>query len=187
MASTNADIANQALSKLGVAAIQALDDGSPNAQACELVFAAERDALLASYPWKFAKKRKELPLDGSTPEFGFAYAYSLPPDFMEILPPTEPDRPYEIEGGLLLSDEAELSVRYIARITDANAMTPWFREALAHKLAIEIALKVAKDGVRKKSALEATYPAALAEAKRADARNSYPKRRNAGSWVRSRF
>lgn len=78
------DIANMALSNLGIAiGIQSFNDKTAEAKACAFWYPKVRDQLLRSAPWNFAYGYQILASDGSQvpgtnfayPGWGFAYQY----------------------------------------------------------------------------------------------------------------
>ena len=146
------NIINRALIKLGQPTISSTSQ-DPNGRIYGLVYDDVRDWLLSAHNWRFAIKRVVLARNEEKPISGFAYAYTLPSDFLSLykfqetykLPNysdniTASDERYSIEGNKILCDvEDKLSISYIARIQDPNMFNPWFREALVAKLAAEFA------------------------------------------------
>ena len=146
------NIINRALIKLGQPTISSTSQ-DPNGRIYGLVYDDVRDWLLSAHNWRFAIKRVVLARNEEKPISGFAYAYTLPSDFLSLykfqetykLPNysdniTASDERYSIEGNKILCDvEDKLSISYIARIQDPNMFNPWFREALIAKLAAEFA------------------------------------------------
>lgn len=135
---------NKALALLGSAdRIANITDGTPAASTALALWEDARDSVLAAHPWHFAKRRAQLAADATAPEFGWTYRYLLPPDCLRWLPPGIRDEDYfagEIEDRYILSDQvAPLNIRYIARIEDMLAWSTGFIEALACKLAWEMA------------------------------------------------
>ena len=78
------NIINRALIKLGQPTISSTSQ-EPNGKIYGLVYQDLRDWLLASHPWRFAIKRVVLAQDEEKPISGFAYAYTLPSDFLSLL------------------------------------------------------------------------------------------------------
>ena len=77
------NIINRALIKLGQPTISSTSQ-EPNGRIYGLVYQDLRDWLLASHPWRFAIKRVVLAQDVEAPVSGFAYAYTLPSDFLSL-------------------------------------------------------------------------------------------------------
>jgi hypothetical protein len=65
------DIANRALTKLGAARIISFGDDNKQARAVSSMFDIVRDAELRSHIWSFSVKRASLPALLSTPDWGF--------------------------------------------------------------------------------------------------------------------
>lgn len=81
MATTEADICNRALLRIGsTKRIADLDDTSTEGLACNTLYPQVRDEVLAAFPWPFAAKRQTLaPLSGVTRD-GWGYAFEVPVD-----------------------------------------------------------------------------------------------------------
>lgn len=92
------------------------------------------------------------------PAFGWAYVYALPTDFVSIVGLNEtysctPSDLYELEGGLLLTDETEANLEYIRKPTDATSLTNMLADidgkavtAFSMLLAAKIAPHLKQDG-----------------------------------------
>lgn len=144
-------ICNAALTVLGARKIVSLADDSEQARLCNLRYADCRDAVLRLFPWNGAIHRKSLARDSETPDFGFDYQYQLPtnPWCLRVLTLNEDENgesqnEFTVEGRLLLTDAASADIRYIKRIDNPNEMDPLLRDAIAAKLASEIAYKLTK-------------------------------------------
>ena len=138
-------ICNQALSKISAMRINDLDaDSSPQAIACRTHYEPTRDALIRSYPWRFASARVTLSQDTVTPDFEWNYQYHLPNDFMLMKSIFENRftsnnfQNYALEGNLLLTNESEMEIRYVKKVTDASKFDPLFVKLLALLLADEL-------------------------------------------------
>jgi len=78
------DLLNFALGKCGVARINAIDDGSTNANHCLTIYPGILDSALRNHHWNFATGRATLALLTDAPLFEYAYAYALPSDFIKL-------------------------------------------------------------------------------------------------------
>ena len=149
------NIINRALIKLGQPIISSTNQ-ELNGKIFGLVYQDIKDLLLSSHTWRFALKTVILARDAETPVSSFAYAYTLPSDFLSLYrfgqyfkQPNysdniqSSDERYSIEGDKILCDQKDqLYISYIARISDTSKFTPWFKEALAAKLAAEFSGRV---------------------------------------------
>jgi hypothetical protein len=137
-------ICNLALAKLGIDPIMALSDASKPAQYCKRFYESTRDEVLSAHRWNFAMARATLNRLSTGPAFEWAYAYQLPADCLRVLQlngydETEQKGMFAIEGRQMFTDEDTAQVRYISRVTDASAWPALFIDALATKLASNIA------------------------------------------------
>jgi hypothetical protein len=145
MAISNTEICNMALDKLGAARINDLDtDKSPQAIKCRTHFEQTRDALVESHTWRFATGREKLSQDTVDPEFEYDNQFILPTDYLvqkNVWGENGPrDTPfsYSLEGDRLLTNEGEINLRYIKRVTDPTKFDPLFVEVFILKLALKL-------------------------------------------------
>ena len=159
---SDTEIVNQALLDLGADRISDLDDASDRATACRTIYGLTRDALLEEHPWNFAIRRQALTAlsDAATAAalpYGFSSAHQLPADpyCLRVLDTTldetweEPlwawwgtraSTPlWQIEGRVLISNDAAVSARYIARIENPGTWSTVFVRALWMQLAARLA------------------------------------------------
>lgn len=137
-------ICNLALARLSETAVMSLDDETQAARYCKRFYAQTRDAVLQSHAWNFALARVLLTRLAEEPASGWAHQYALPVDCLRILQVNgyewhQRQGLFETEGRALLTDAEVANVRYIRQVTDATLFTPLFIEALAVKLASQLA------------------------------------------------
>lgn len=171
------DICNLALLKLGDERITSFTEGTDRATLCALVYPLIRDAVLRAHPWNFALRRATLAQLATAPVYDYRYAYQLPTDpyCLRVLD-TDLDQDndrWKIEGRTLVCDASSVSIRYIARVTDPMEYDSLFVEALATRLAAEIADAITGD-VRRKQLLMQEYLLKLQEARQADGHEGSP-------------
>lgn len=138
-----------ALLELGEEPVVSLDQDAERARIMRELYAAERDGLLEEHPWNFATVRASLARLAAAPAFGPAHAFALPADCLTVLAVEPATAAWAVESGALLTDAAEAAVRYVRRVTDANAMPPTFRAALAARLAAKAARKLTGSSAEK--------------------------------------
>jgi len=115
---------------------------------------------------------------------GFAFAYQLPADFLRAIEVAD-GIGYKIEGRKILSDAADIYLRYVRQVTDPNEMDALFREALAWRLAVDLAIPITQSN----STLELMrqgYGAAVGKARAVDAIEDWPEEMPDGSWIAER-
>lgn len=174
MPSTPVELCNLALSRIGSKQpIDSLDEDTTEARACTVAYPFARDAVLASFPWRFATKRVALAALTGVTYTDWQHAFALPADCLEVrglvdaLVPTPPPvgfvrwtpvdalslttlqlarTPYAIEAGtagqVLLTNDSAPVVQYTARVEAVSLYPPLFCDALAWRLAGELALAI---------------------------------------------
>jgi hypothetical protein len=136
------DICNGALNQLGASTILTLTEDSKNARLCNARYTQVRDSVFRSHPWNCLQKRVQLAADTDTPAWGFTQQYTLPADCLRVLTILDYDADYKIEGRKILTDNSNMKILYIARITDPNQYDELLRETLSAALAADIAYAV---------------------------------------------
>lgn len=142
MASSEVQICNNALIKLGADTITSLSDDTKPARLCNKMYSIVRDDLLRSHPWNFAIVRSGLAQLSATPAFGYSYQYQLPGDCLRVLRIKDTNAEYRIEGRKLLTDENTVNLIYIKKVTDVTQFDANFADLVALKLASELAYNI---------------------------------------------
>jgi len=180
MATTETQICNLALSRIGASRILAIDSSSVESRACLLHYEVVRDEVLRAHRWNFAIKRETLTALATDPSFGWEKQYQLPSDYLRMLQLNgweageDPSR-WEIEGRLLLTDQTEVEVKYIYRNTDASQYDPIFVQALACKLAAALAKEISGSSTISQEQLQEYERVIGPIARRIDGHESRPK------------
>lgn len=195
------DVCNQALIKIGAGTISSLADGTKQADLLSAIWNTKRDSELSAHPWTFAIKRVSLPASATAPAgTDWGYAYPLPADYLSMVQVgdsyvyydsssgDDPDSGgplFGIEGGSILSSvTSPLFIRYIYRVTNTGLFPALFCEALACRLAAELAEPLTQN-LSKREAAWAEYKQAIRTAKRVNAIEIPPQRTPPSSWVRA--
>lgn len=167
-------ICNKALSHIGAKAITDLNDDVPSAVKCNLLYGPARDFVLGDHAWNFAEKRILLALVSDVTPIGYSFAYEYPSDCIalrRIYQPVKGGKPIRysetsnssLDGRLILTDLEEAIAIYTAKITVVNAFSVGFEEALAWKLASDLAYPITKS-LQKQSAALTVYNAYISTA-----------------------
>lgn len=174
---TDAQICNIALLRIGVSTrIDSLDENSTEAAACKTIFALARDNALASAPWPFATVRLALANLGLT-HAQWTYTYSLPSDFLDVqnFYPASPATDFSVElnaagdARVLLTNAQGAVLIYTKQVTNTALFSSQFCDALAWRLAVDLALSIAKNvqaSLRAQQAFMAAITVAVAAAER---------------------
>lgn len=148
------EVCNLALSRIGRGAsrpLVSINDESEAARACKRVFAPLLRSLLREYSWPFAMRTVALaPSSSAVP--GWTYVYAMPTDALNILAITGGDcdpwldparydrRGFRLIGTLIACHESPAYAWYTADVTDPVDGDALFADALAWRLAAELAL-----------------------------------------------
>lgn len=179
-------LCNNALLRLGTNTITSLTDGTTAANACNQAYSPTRDALLRMHLWNFAIKRTALAADVATPSFEFNYQYTLPVDFIRVHRIYNQTSPFTIEGPKLISDQAApLNLVYVSRITDVTKFDPIFTEALILALMLHIGPRIQGDGYVAGDTMR-QYKDMLITAQIADAQDGTPINIDASTFMDAR-
>ena len=146
------EVINRALLKLGEAPVSSLNSVAYSAS-YDAVYEDMKKLLLSSYPWRFAVGIKELALVDEL--YNGKFMYKLPVDCLLILNVLGTSdvcdinhaefisEKYEISGDCIITDvKTGIKLEYVKQIDDVGYFTPLFREALAVKIASELAMRV---------------------------------------------
>ncbi|CAN0544246.1 unnamed protein product [Laminaria digitata] len=182
-----AGICNSALIKLGATTIMSLTEGSRNANLCLEQYDKLRDDVLRSHVWNFATRRTRLARLAAAPAFGFDHAYQMPADWLRTITVHDNDGGagavrYRIEGRRILTGADTIWLKYVARIDDANDMDASFREALAWKIAIDLAVPITQSTTALREAEEG-FRRSLVKARSVDAIEDFPDTLPESDWV----
>lgn len=181
------DICNSALIKIGAEPIVSLDEDSKAARLCKEQYPKIRDEIIGSHLWNFAMKREtlaELPID---PPFGFDFVYALPTDYIRVLHTNNKSIRFKIEQNKrLLTNLENISILYIAKITDVSMYSPIFRETLAYQLAVDIGYSLTQNRSLITS-LEAKAAVKLRDARSFDGQEGTPDELMSDVWLNDRI
>ena len=141
MANTKVSVCSNALIKLGDDPITSLTDNTNRARQCNRLFEQVRQAVLRGANWNDSAKRQKLAQLADAPAWEFAYAYSLPNDYQRMIKTSLDDDKlvYKIEGKTLLTDEAEVYIKYVYDNDDLSTYDSLHVDALTAKMAYELA------------------------------------------------
>ena len=186
--SSSVEICNLAIADLGGKTLTNITDDSKEGRFCNRRYANLRDSVLRAHPWNFATKRVELARSTTDPVFKYAYAHTLPSDFLRLLGTNEDstDFEYKIENGVIASDAGSLKIKYIFRQENVNRYDSLFVEALAARIAAALSYPLTGDRNLSHSFWE-EYKNKVSEAWSADGMEGSPDRLIADEWIEARL
>lgn len=191
MASSDVEVCNLAMQKLGQGRIASLTENSVAAEECNACYAHIRKTELRRANWNFARTRVALSASATAPiGEDFARAFPLPADNLRILPPNDREVDWQVENHLgqnaiLTNWDAPLYLTYIADITDPTRWDDLFTEMVACKIAMQTCRKITGSDTAKSVAMS-DYAAARNEAKRINAFEKVSEEPPEDDWVAAR-
>jgi hypothetical protein len=180
-------ICNSALLKIGADVINSLVGNQQRAAvACNTLFQYLADEVMGESPWTFAMKQATLAPNATTPLFTWQYTYDIPSDCLRPLFLDNDQIPWVVENGnQILCNEPTLNLTYLYRNTDFSTWDARFCEALAWRMAMELALALVRSIPLKQEA-EKSYNAAIANARSMNAVIGTRPRLEADIWSGAR-
>ena len=166
------EICNSALNQLGASTILSLTENSKNGRLCNSRYETVKDSVLRAHPWNSAIKRQALAADTATPAWGFTKQYTLPSDCLRVLTIQNYESNYKIEGRKILTNDDNVKLIYVARITDPNEMDVLLRETISAALASDLAYAITANATLQQRMAD-KYQDKLSEARHADASEGY--------------
>lgn len=148
------EICNVALSRVAhTQPIVSFTERSKAAELCAVFYKPLRELVLTDFPWPFAESIVSL-ADIGSPAPGWAYRYRYPADCLKVREIIEPGqrRPrkadmqipysvgYDAGGRAIHTDQPEAGVRFTFRVEDPTFFDALFSDALAWRLAVDLAL-----------------------------------------------
>jgi hypothetical protein len=178
MASSETEICNLALTRIGHRQITSLSENEKAANLCTLHYPRTRDALLRAHPWNFAIRYAELSQLTTTPAFEFQYAYQLPVACLKVIRTRSEqlgyDYPYRVVGREVWANTETMAIEYVARIEDVSQYDELFVDLLAQRLAAELAFPITDNRALTETAWQ-VYQTKLVEARLMDAQEGTPR------------
>jgi len=177
MASSETEICNSALIKLGSRRITSLDDDSKEGRLCKEQYPKKRDDLLRAHPWNFAMKQVQLAEESTTPltGFNFTHQFPLPQDCLRVWKTdfeSETIEQWEVQGRKLLAIRDEVKIKYISKVTDTSQFDTNFTEVLAVLLAFDLSYSLVQSTSLTQSLFQ-LYLTMLRDARSLDAQEGY--------------
>lgn len=184
------DIVNRALSRLGCRRITSIDppDDDKGARAAADAWPMVREEVLRAHPWNCVTTRAALAASSTAPEWGFAYAYPLPADWLRTLEVDADNYPWITEGLSILTDAtAPLNIRYIRNETDTEQYDAHLVNVMVARLAMDLAPEMVEADLGTKQLLRREYETSLFTARHIDAVEQSPPDLADDEWITVRY
>lgn len=143
MATSSVDVINNALILLGANIITSLDEGSNESTIAGKLWDDVRRGCLRIHPWNFALKEIELPAVTGGSDFKHNFQYNLPADFIRLITVYD-DSAYKLKGKSIYTNKDTCKIRYIYDNVDTTSWDASFSNAVAYKMAAELAYPITK-------------------------------------------
>ena len=183
---TDIEIASNALILIGDEPISSFSDSGSGATAAANLYPSTYLAVLAEFPWSFARKNAQLSLLAQAPDplTNFSFAYQLPADMIHLWE-IAPVQNYEIVNDLLYSNINTGALAMYTFKVDETQLPGHFVKALEYKLASDFAISVTED-VQMNALFERKYQTQIRMARHKDSQQAPQKPivRNAAIDVR---
>ena len=171
------EICNVALSRVAqTQPIVSFSEKSKAAELCSVFYKQLRELVLTDFPWPFAESIVTL-ADIGTPAPGWAFRYRYPADCLKVREIIQPGQRspltadlqipfrigYDVGGRVIHTDQPDAGVRFTFRVEDSTFFDALFTDALAWRLAMELALPLSSKPELQQFATQ-QYGAALTSA-----------------------
>jgi hypothetical protein len=128
--------------------------------------------ILSLKYWTVLIERLQLAASSTAPVYGYAYSYTLPADLITMIEVSCDETEYRIEGTSLLTDSAEVYIKYVKRPIDPSTLPGYIKRAISTHLAFLLTTPLtSSDQLR--GILAAEMSASIEEAIRADGKREY--------------
>ena len=185
-------ISNQALTELGSERIASFDDDTVESNECRFQYDRTRISELRRNFWAFAIERTNLAaLDESEDVFDDGISiYNLPTDCIRAQKGQRiygPHIRWTLEGRrIFTSVGSPLRFRYVRDVENVSTMDPLFRDALALRMAWNMAETLTQSNT-KKEAVEKKYMGIIREAKAISSIEQEPQKVAESTWITVRL
>lgn len=189
MATSAVEICNSALIKIGANRITSLSDPDKASVACNDQYDRLRKEVLRAHPWNFAIAYVALAQTVNTPVWDkWDAEFLVPSDVLRVL---ETDLcsseaweiGYNADGNkVIFCNSTSLKIKYIKDITNTTRFDATFEEALAFRMAADLAYKLVNSQTLQQQMFN-YYKAAMATAMSYDAQESSQQQVEADAWT----
>tara|TARA_R110002012_G_scaffold57769_2_gene149060 strand:- start:2067 stop:2618 length:552 start_codon:yes stop_codon:yes gene_type:complete len=160
---------------IGASNITSLTEDSKAARVLNQRYEFVRDSVFRAHPWNCLIQRQKLAADSTAPAFEFSYAFTLPTDpyCLRVLSLDYHDLVYRVEGRKILTNESNVNLIYVGRVTDPAEYDLSLTETIATSLAADVAYGLVGSAALSANLYE-LYRNKLSEARFVDATEGTP-------------
>ena len=186
-------ICNQAISWVGGNRITSMEDPSTEGEWCRDNYPFLRDAVLEERRWTFASVRKTS-TSGDRDEWDQMYKHAVPLDWLSVFrvyrDVSNRECPikssgWKREGRFILANEETIYLWGVNRVTDTGQFTPQFAQALAARVAADMAIPFTENR-QLQGDMWSLYQAKLADAAANDGMQGSNEKIQSNSMIQAR-
>lgn len=156
-----------------------------NATANTYELSGEDSTLYAAYTSGGTARKALAPL---RPDFGYAYRYDLPSDYLREIEAPDTHAPWKVVGSEVHSDDGPVvPMRYIYRVTDPARFDALLAQLLAAQLALDIAERLVSPSDAKWSKLQRAWKTAHDDARGVDGQEASVNEPAPSPWEEARL
>lgn len=162
------EVCNIGLSQyLGYERMNDINEGTPQAEECNLHYNAKRKSLLEMHWWFFAKGHMAMALVTNDRTDQWAYKYELPADIVDIHwindpvaaqaaieAQQDPDAPRHMSGVYVYTNVRNAYIEFTRNIKNTNLMPQYFQDAWSAMIAAAVALPLTESVSKARFATE---------------------------------
>jgi len=188
------DICNQALARIGASMLMAITDETREGQLCRAHYNSIRRVVLSEMQWTFATKRYVLShLAGEYPANKNYYKFLVPSEVLNVLSVTDDGEDlhintldWTIEGKHIFAPATTIYMKATADYVDSNRYSPLFEQAFMLRLAAALANPMTANAALTQALLK-EYGAVLRDASSRDGQQGRTERIRSKRYIISRL
>lgn len=185
MASSQVELVNSALIKLGETPIMSLDDAVKSATLAKNRFVPDLRYCLRTHVWNFALERQVISPLETAPPHGWTYRFNFPSDLIRLIDVDSGDIEYRVERRGIVSNSNTLELLYIREELDPTLYDSMFDEMFACYLAWDLAYALTQSMTIKNNCWEA-YREQLRQARSVNAKEEIHDQMESNYWDEAR-
>lgn len=183
--SSDVEICNVALARLGVGTIQSLGEESRAARLCTVLYPKCVRELIEAHAWHFARKTVDLAEHSVDPPSMWIYRYAYPADCKKALKVTTTGSPRDSDGELytvemlddgsektILTDVSPASLTYTYENLNAVFYPELFATAVSARLAVDLCVLLTDGAQGMRQYMTQQFEMALGAARASDLNES---------------
>ena len=176
MSNSAVSICSNALLLLGDRPISSFSENNDRTRLVANLYEYKRERVLRLHPWNCATKREILSPDVESPEFGWAFQFQLPNDWIRTLSVGEDgnEDEYAIEGRKIMMDSNVCRLRYIFRNEVESTWDALLVEVMTQVMVAALAYPITKS-TTKQAAEEEIIKRVLKDARSIDGQEVTPE------------